>query len=58
MERRCVYCMCRGLGHSRFKMRLLTSFQSQKEQEYDQSWSCLRTAFQILIRVESIVTCH
>ena len=30
---------------------------SSKKQGHDQSWSCLRIALQILIRVESIVTC-
>ena len=45
MEKKSVSWGGRGLGHTLLNMGLLTSFQSQNEQEHDRSWSSLRTAF-------------
>ena len=56
-KRKFLYCVCRGLRDRLLKLRLLTSFQVQYEQECHQSWTYLRTAVQGLIRAVSLVNC-
>lgn len=50
-----VCTACAEVRDSLLKLELLTSFQSLNEQERDQSWSYLRTAIQIPLRVVSMI---